>query len=73
LAFGVTIYAFFITKLNSSGKHSHSYKVSTWTYFVAMIIQAAGLVYTGIMTFSPEWDNVDYHVVLDRKKEILMS
>lgn len=73
LGFGVTIYAFFITKFSSSAKHAHSYQVSTWTYFVALLVQVFGVIYTGYMNFTGEIKNFDVEVIQDRQKELLMS
>lgn len=73
LAFGVTVYAFFITKINSSANDSHSYRVSTWTYFVAMIVQVFGLVYTIYVNFEKEVYGFTAELVEERKKELILS
>jgi hypothetical protein len=73
LGFGVTIYAFFITKFSSSAKHAHSYQVSTWTYFVALLVQVFGVIYTGYMNFTGEVKDFNVAVIQERQKELLMS
>jgi hypothetical protein len=73
LGFGVTVYAFFITKFNSSAKHANSYQVATWTYFVALLVQVFGLIYTGYMNFSGSVKEFNEKVIEERKEELLMS